>query len=46
MANPSNYAGVPGFNIDIENAPAPSTAPLERYLNRQPRAHNLSREIF
>jgi len=32
MANPSNYAGVPGFNIDIDDAPAPSTPPLERSL--------------
>src|SRR5262249_35478204 len=32
MANPSRYAGVPGFNVDWDDAPAPSNPPLERSL--------------
>jgi hypothetical protein len=32
MANPSRYAGVPGFNVDWDDAPTPSSPPLERSL--------------
>src|SRR5215831_13420684 len=32
MANPSKYAGVPGFNIESEDAPTPSSLPLDRLL--------------
>jgi len=32
MANPSRYTGVPGFNIESDDDPTPSTPPLERSL--------------
>src|SRR5215813_10733027 len=32
MANPSRYTGVPGFNIESDDAPTPSSPPLERSL--------------
>jgi hypothetical protein len=32
MANPSRYAGVPGFNVESDDTPAPNSPPLERSL--------------
>jgi hypothetical protein len=32
MANPTKYAGVPGFNIEDDDAQVPSAPPLERSL--------------